>query len=261
VNQSVSQVPPTNTTAPQDTSAQTFDSKSTYIIQTAASNGATWTTTFSIGSLVSGANMVNAASPALLASCNVNQTTDAIVPFLVTTASTTTGGFSADTPFAFYIANSALVTNMSNVAKSGTESTAGLGAGEQLSVALNYKNGPECNSEELNASAEGNPGQVNLQSTLQPGSSSQAEGFFYLANWKSPAFPNGDSGWLPNIWITIPYFGPSDDSQSLSVSGPNLVDTLPFQATGTYDNSKILGSNVGQYQGWSVPVDGVSRSK
>ena len=107
-------------TAPPSSSASTAGPSSTYsaspppsvsprswTIESIDSRGATWTTTVSIANLVSG-HALSTYSTLYGNPCSLDPTTDAIVPFQVTTTSTNSGFFHASGDQDLKIVNASL---------------------------------------------------------------------------------------------------------------------------------------------------------
>jgi hypothetical protein len=238
----------------------------TWTINSIDSSGATWTTTVATGPLVSGNAMASAVSPSLFAQCDVNTQTDAIVPWELTTTSTTSGGFTTLAPQLIDIVNSALgqtAVGTDVTGSDGTESPAGYAAGETLSAGEGFST-PACPN--VDPGDNGNPGQnnasINISSTnpLSDGGRTVTDGFFVLQKWASPNSPSGDAAWLGNIWILIPQamtFTSGNPWETTSVTGPGALDLNGFTLPATYSSQYSIGNGRPGY-GWAFPVDGTS---
>ena len=86
------------------------------------------------------------------------------------------------------------------------------------------------------------------------------KGYFDLKHWSEPTHQDGDTSWIPNIWILVPNSGtrPNGNSwETTSVNGPAVVSLLDYTPTPTYNLSDSYDkSNVGY--GWVFPIDGKS---
>jgi hypothetical protein len=250
----------TSSTIPQSTFANTWN------VKTVDSSGASWTTTISVGNLITGANIASKVSASLLAACSVDSRTDAVVPYRILTTSTTQGGFAAAGNQALTIVTSALgptAVGQVGLVSQGTESNTGYSAGEALFAGGAFSSGPTCPNVDPNGNSD--PSSQTNQvivggESLKNGSSVQLNGFFQLKNWAYPAMPNGDSSWFPNIWILIPSVGAfsiGNDWETTSVTGPAVIHLLGFTPNGTYDASHALGGSGDSGYGWAFPLDGM----
>ena len=120
-----------------------------WTIDSVDSSGATWTTTVAIAPLISGKAL--AAYATLYGNpCNLNPTTDAIVPFQITTTSTASGHLTASGDQELKIVNASLGVapdgSDSTKGAQSTQSNAGFAAGEELKAAEDTSNGPTCSN-------------------------------------------------------------------------------------------------------------------
>jgi len=190
----------------------------------------------------------------------LDPTTDAIVPFQITTTNTTFGDHTASGDQELEIVNSSLgvAPNGSDSAKGaqGTQSNAGLAAGEVLKAAENSSSGPTCSNLDP-------PGETMTlgNDSLTSGQEVVLKGYFDLKHWAEPAQKDGDTSWLPNIWILVPNSGTRQTGngwETTSVSGPAVVSLLDYTPTPKYNLSDSYGTNNVGY-GWVFPIDGKSQ--
>jgi len=230
-----------------------------WTINSVDSSGATWTTTVAIAPVISGKAL--AAYSTLYGNpCNLNPTTDAVVPFQITTTSTAFGDLTASGDQELRIVNASL-----GVAPGGsdspkgaqdTQSNAGFATGEALKAAENSSGGPACSNLDP-------PGETvtlgNL--SLTNGQDSVLKGYFDLQHWSGQTHQDGDALWLSNVWILVPNSGTSKTGNSWEttlVSGPAVVSLLDYTPTPTYNSADSYGKNAVGY-GWVFPIDGSSQ--
>jgi hypothetical protein len=192
--------------------------------------------------------------------CRVDPTTDAIVPFQITTTGTTFGDVAASGDQALHIVNASLgvAPDGSDAAKDarGTQSQAGSAAGEALKAVENSSSGATCTS--LDPPGEkmtfGNDSLTNGQEVTQ-------KGYFVLKHWAEPSSNHGDTSWVPNIWVRVPSSGIRQSGkgwETTSVSGPAVVSLLDYTPIPTYSPFVGYGAkNIGY--GWVFPIDGRSQ--
>lgn len=240
-----------------------------WTIKTVDSSGASWTTTLSIGSPIEGGNIAHFTVSSLASECSTNFNSDAVIPFLIKTTSTTAGSFTASGDQTFAIVNSALqstpVGELAAITSQGTESDAGFNAGEALYGIEALASGTSCTQLDPNTGDANNPGDesnvINFGSdNLASGSSQTIDGVFDLENFFTPSEGSGDQNWLSNIWILVPYvnaIGTDNTFQNYSVTGPHLVPLLGFTPTSSFDSNHDIGSSNSGY-GWAFPIDGTS---
>ncbi len=223
------------------------------------SSGATWTTTVAIANVISG-NALTAYSTLYGNPCSLDRSTDAIVPFQITTTSTKSGYFIASGDQELEIVNASLgvAPDGSDSPKSaqGTQSKAGFAAGEVLKAAESSSSGPTCSNLDP-------PGEKMTfgNDSLTKGQEVVLKGYFDLKHWSEPAHPDGDASWFPNIWILVPNSGvlrTGKGWETTSVSGPAVVSLLDYTPTPTYNPSDSYDSNNVGY-GWVFPIDGSSQ--
>ncbi len=227
-----------------------------WTIESVDSSGATWTTTVAIGNVIS-RKALTGYSTLYGNPCSLNPMTDAIVPFQITTTSTTSGDFTASGDQELEIVNASLGVGPdgsdSPKGAQGTQSDAGFAAGEVLKAAENLSSGPRCSNLDPNRETMtlGND-------SLTHGQAVVLKGYFDLQHWAEPAHPDGDASWFPNIWILVPNRGvlrTGKGWETTSVSGPAVVSLLDYTPTPTYNPSD--SNDVGY--GWVFPIDGSSQ--
>jgi hypothetical protein len=206
-----------------------------------------------IGNVVKG-HAVNAYTARYGNPCHLDRTTDAIVPFVVTTTNTTSGDLTASGDQKLEIVNASLGVaphgSDSPKGAQGTQSDAGFAAGEALKAVEDSSSGSKCANLDPpgEAIAVGND-------ALTKGQASVLKGYFELKGWSHGGSQDGDSSWLSNIWILVPNSG--NGWETASVNGPALVSLLDYTPAPTYDPSKSYGSKSAGY-GWVFPIDGKS---
>jgi hypothetical protein len=191
--------------------------------------------------------------------CGLDPKTDAIVPFQITTTSTKPGYFIASGDQELRIVNASLGVaprgSDSPKGAQGTQSNAGLAAGEVLKAAEDPSSGPTCSNLDP-------PGETMTlgNDSLNKGQEVALKGYFVLKHWSEPPHHDGDASWIPNIWILVPSSGTHQNGNSwetTSVSGPAVVSLLDYTPTPTYDPSDSHDKkNVGY--GWVFPIDATS---
>ena len=230
-----------------------------WTINSADSTGATWTTTVAIAPVISGKAL--AAYATLHGNpCNLNPTTDAIVPFQITTTSTASGHLTASGDQELKIVNASLgvAPDGSDATKAAqsTQSDAGFAAGEELKAAENTSDGPTCSNLDP-------PGETMTlgNDSLTNGQTSVLKGYFDLKHWSEQTHQDGDASWLSNVWILVPNSGISKTGNSWEttlVSGPAVISLLDYTPTPTYNPADSYGKNAVGY-GWAFPIDGSSQ--
>ena len=256
-----SSAPPTTSSGAPSTSTpspQAIAYPHSWTIESVDSGGATWTTTVAIANAISGSALTGYTTlygdP-----CNLNPQTDAIVPFQITTTGTKAGYFIATGDQELKIVNSSLgvAPHGSNSAKDaqGTQSNAGFASGEVLKAAEDSSGGPTCANLDP-------PGETMTlgNNSLTKGQEVVLNGYFDLKHWSEPAHKDGDTAWIPNIWILVPNSGTRQNGKSwetTAVSGPAVVSLLDYTPAPTYNVSDSYNKkNVGY--GWVFPIDGTS---
>jgi hypothetical protein len=241
-----------NPTAPPITSPHTWT------IDSVDASGATWTTSVAIAPLVSG-HALKSYSALYGNPCAVDPTTDAIVPFQITTTGTATGNLTASGDQQLEIVNASLgvAPDGSDAPKDarGTQSGAGVAAGEALKAAEKSSSAATCSS--LDPPGEkmtlGNDSLTNGQEAPQ-------KGYFVLKHWAGSS-NHGDTSWVPNIWIRVPSSGSRQSGhgwETTSVNGPAVVSLLDYTPIPTYSPFVGYGAkNIGY--GWVFPIDGRSQ--
>jgi hypothetical protein len=229
-----------------------------WTIESVDSRGATWTTTIAIATVISGSALTSSATLSGNP-CSVDPTTDAIVPFQITTTSTNAGFFTASGDQELKIVNASLAVapdgSDSPKDAQGTQSRAGFAGGEVLKAAEDSSSGPTCSNLDP-------PGETMTlgNESLKYGQDVVLKGYFVLKHWSEPAHHDGDTSWLPNIWILVPNSGTGQNGngwETTSVSGPAVVSLLDYSPPPTYNPSDSHDvSNVGY--GWVFPIDGSS---
>lgn len=229
-----------------------------WTINSVDSSGATWTTTVAIANLISGKTLT-AYSTLYGNPCSLDPTTDAIVPFQITTTSTRLGDFIASGDQELRIVNASLgvAPHRSGSPKGarGTQSDTGFAAGEALKAAENPSSGPTCSNLDP-------PGETMTlgDDSLTDGQEVVLKGYFDLKHWSESTHRDGDTSWLPNIWILVPNSGIRQNGkgwETTSVNGPAVVSLLDYTPTPTYNPSDSYGMNNVGY-GWVFPIDGNS---
>jgi hypothetical protein len=229
-----------------------------WTIESVDSSGATWTTTVAIANVVSG-NALTGYTTLYGDPCGLDPKTDAIVPFQITTTSTKPGYFIASGDQELRIVNASLGVaprgSDSPKGAQGTQSNAGFAAGEVLKVAENSSSGPTCSN--LDPPSEtmtlGND-------SLTEGQQVVLKGYFDLKHWSGTTHQDGDTSWLPNIWILVPNSGTRQSGkgwETTSVSGPAVVSLLDYTPAPTYNPSDSNDKKSVGY-GWVFPIDGSS---
>jgi hypothetical protein len=212
-------------------------------------SGATWTTNVAIADPISG-HTLTAYTSLYGNPCSLDPTTDAIVPFQITTTGTPYGLLTSSGDQELKVVNAALG------GASGTQSQAGLAAGELLKAAESSSGGPTCSSLDPPRETMTLGG-----ASLTYGQKVVLNGYFDLKHWAEPGSKHGDASWVPNIWILVPNSGsrPAGKGyETTSVNGPGLVSLLDYTPTTTYDPSVSSDKkNVGY--GWAFPIDGKSQ--
>ena len=256
-----SSAPPAASSGTSSTSSPSpppIASPHSWTIESVDSRGATWTTTVAIANVISGKAL--AAYTTLYGNpCSLDPTTDAIVPFQITTTSTNAGFFTASGDQELKIVNASLGVapdgSDSPKGAQGTQSKAGFAAGEVLKAAENSSSGPTCSNLDP-------PGETMTlgNDSLTKGQEVVLKGYFDLKHWAEPAHQDGDASWIPNIWILVPNSGTRQNGKSwetTSVSGPAVVSLLDYTPTPTYNPSDSYDKNNVGY-GWVFPIDGKS---
>ena len=209
-----------------------------WTIESVDSRGATWTTTVAIANVVSGKAL--AAYSTLYGNpCSLDTTTDAIVPFQITTTSTNAGLFKASGDQELEIVNASLGVaphgSDSPKGAQGTQSNAGFAAGEALKAAEDSSSGPTCSN--LDPPGE----KMTLgRDSLTKGQQVVLKGYFDLKHWAEAPHQDGDTSWIPNIWILVPSSGIRQNGngwETTSVSGPAVVSLLDYTPAPTYNPS------------------------
>lgn len=245
---------PTSSPSPPPTTSPRI-----WTIHSVDSSGATWTTEVSVGNVISGSSL--GAYETLDGNpCSLDPTSDAIVPFQITTTSTTSGDLTASGNQELRIVNASLGVapdgSDSPKGAQGTQSKAGFAAGEVLKAAETSASGPTCSNLDP-------PGETMIlgDGSLTNGQKTVLNGYFVLKNWAEPASRGGDASWLSNIWILVPNSGTSqtgNDWETTLVSGPAVVSLLDYTPTPTYNPSDSYHTNTVGY-GWVFPLDGKSQ--
>ncbi len=229
-----------------------------WTINSVDSSGATWTTEVAIANLISG-NALTAYTTLYGNPCGLDPKTDAIVPFQITTTSTTPGDIRASGDQELKIVNASLGVapdgSDSPKGSQGTQSNAGLAAGEVLKAVETPSSGPTCTNIDP-------PGEtITLgNDSLTNGQQVVIKGYFDLRHWAEVPHQDGDTSWLPNIWILVPNSGirqTGNGWETTSVSGPAVVSLLDYTPTPTYNPSTSYEKNSVGY-GWVFPIDGSS---
>jgi hypothetical protein len=231
----------------------------TWTIDSIDSNEATWATTVAIAQNVISGKALTEYLALHGNTCGLDPATDAIVPFQITTTSTTSGTFTASGDQELKIVNASLgvAPDGSGSPKSarGTQSKAGFASGEALKAAETSSDGPTCSS--LDPPSETMTFDNN---SLKKGQEVVLKGYFDLKHWAS-AHQNGDTSWVPNIWILVPNSGIDQTGngwETTLVSGPAVVNLLDYTPIPTYNPSDSYGSTNAGY-GWVFPIDGKSQ--
>lgn len=230
-----------------------------WTIDSVSSSGATWTTTVAIANVISGRAL--AAYSTLYGNpCSVDPTTDAIVPFQITTTGTTPGNLTASGDQELKIVNASLGVapdgSDSPKGTQGTQSDPGFAAGEVLKAAENSSRGATCSNLDppREAMTLGNDALAKSEEVV-------LNGYFDLRHWAEQADQKGDPSWIPNIWILVPSSGVGQTGtgwETTSVSGPAVVSLLDYTPTPTYNPSDSYDKNDVGY-GWVFPIDGKSQ--
>jgi len=212
-----------------------------WTIASTGTDGATWTSVFATGNLISGAKITTSIWPSLLSACNVNPQTDAVVPFEITTTSTTTGGFAAAGDSRFSLINSTDDQFAPMIAN----------ANESIEEVANYSTGEQCQNVGQQTGMAVGP---SIGASLNGGTGTQGPtvviGIFVLSHWASPAIPSGDSSFLPSIFVSVLQTNANQESSSWttdSVAGPKVVSLG--------DNALTAG---GTGTVWVFPLDGTN---
>lgn len=230
-----------------------------WTIESVDSSGATWTTSVAIANVISG-NALKAYSTLYGNPCNLDPTTDAIVPFQITTIGTTSGDLTASGDQKLEIVNASLGVapdgSDSPRGAQGTQSDAGFAAGEVLKAAEDSSSGPTCSNLDP-------PGETMTfgNDSLTKGQDVVLKGYLDLKHWAIAPHEHGDTSWLPNIWILVPNSGISRTGtgwETTSVNGPAVVSLLDYTPAPTYNPSDSYDSNNVGY-GWVFPIDGKSQ--
>ena len=250
--------PPASSGASPTSSPPSIASPHSWTIESVDSRGATWTTTVAIANVISG-NALAAYATLYGNPCSLDLTTDAIVPFQITTTSTNAGFFAASGNQELKIVNASfgVAPDGSDSPKDpqGTQSKAGFVAGEVLKAAEDPSSGQTCSNLDP-------PGETMTLGgySLTKGQQVVLKGYFDLKHWAEPAHHDGDTSWLPNIWILVPSSGIGQNGngwETTSVSGPAVISLLDYTPTPTYNPSDGYDkSNVGY--GWVFPINGSS---
>jgi hypothetical protein len=190
----------------------------------------------------------------------MDPTTDAIVPFQITTTSTTSGASTASGDQELEIVNASLGVapdgSDSPKGAQGTQSKDGLAAGEVLKAVEDSSSGPTCSNLDP-------PGETMIlgNDSLTKGQQVVLKGYFDLKHGAGGTHQDGDTSWLSNIWIRVPNSGTSKTGkgwETTSVSGPAVVSLLDYTPTPMYNPSDSYDKNDVGY-GWVFPVDGKSQ--
>jgi hypothetical protein len=220
----------------------------TWTIESVDARGATWTTSVAIADVISG-GALSAYTTLYGNPCRLHTTTDAIVPFQITTTGTPYGLLTASGNQELKIVNASLAARR-------TQSKAGTTAGEVLKTAESSSNGATCS----NLDPPGD--EITLgNDSLTNGQQVVLKGYFDLKHWAVSGSKRGDSLWIPNIWIFVPSGGANKtgkDWETTSVSGPAVVSLLDYTPTPNYNPAASYDKhNIGY--GWVFPIDGRSQ--
>jgi hypothetical protein len=210
------------------------------------------------------ANVISGSAVAAYATlygnpCSLDSTTDAIVPFQITTTSTKSGFFPASGDQELQIVNASLRVapdgSDSHKGARGTHSDAGFAAGEVLKTAENSASGPTCSNLEP-------PRETMIlgNDSLTYGQDVVLKGYFDLKHWSESTHHDRDTSLLPNIWIRVPNSGTRHNGngwETTSVGGPAVVSLLDYTPTPTYSPSDSYDAKSVGY-GWVFPIDGKS---
>jgi hypothetical protein len=190
----------------------------------------------------------------------VDPATDAIIPYQITTTSTTPGNSRASGDQELKIVNASLGVapdgSDSSKGARGTQSVAGFAAGEVLKAAKDSSGGSTCSNLDPpgDAMTLGNGSLTNGQQMV-------SKGYFVLKRWAASADKRGDASWVPNIWMLVPSSGNRQTGngwETTSVNGPAVVSLLDYTPTATYNTADSYGNhNIGY--GWVFPIDGKSQ--
>ena len=230
-----------------------------WTIDSVDASGATWTTTVAIAPVISG-KALSAYTTLYDNPCNLNPTTDAIVPFQITTTSTASGHLTASGDQELKIVNASLrvAPNGSDSTKGAqsTQSNAGFATGQELKAAEDTSDGPTCSNLDP-------PGETMTlgNASLTNGQTSVLKGYFDFEHWSEPTHHDGDAAWLSNVWILVPNSGISKTGVSWEttlVSGPAVVSLLDYTPALTYSPTDSYGKSAIGY-GWVFPLDGSSQ--
>jgi hypothetical protein len=227
-----------------------------WTIESVDSRGATWKTTVAIAKVISG-NALTSSATLYGNPCSLDPKTDAIVPFQITTTSTNSGFFTATGDQELKIVNASLGVapdgSASPKGAQGTQSNAGFAAGEVLKAVEDSSSGPTCSNLDP-------PGETMTlgSDSLKMGQQVVLKGYFVLKHWTEPAHHDGDTLWLPNIWVLVPSSGirqNGDSWETTAVSGPAVISLLDYTPTPTYKPSDSSDAKSVGY-GWVFPIDG-----
>jgi len=200
---------------------------------------------------MSGSKIKSEVPSRLIATCSVNEHTDAVVPFTLSVTSTTSGGFSAPGESQFSVVNNALQSMSTQPANGASD--------EFMMIGADYLSGPQCQTVNSASNVEANSSVFGTgNDDLSPGAKSRLRGVLVLKNWASPAMPDGDSSYLSQFWINVSFIGASSNEdrwENVSVTGPAVLNLLGFQPSPHYDaNEENPESN------WAFPLDGTSKA-
>jgi len=143
--------------------------------------------------------------------CGGNSSTDAVVPVEISIENTTSG---FDAPVGVSLQWGGYDGNTGNT-----------GSGPDVSMLFegNYSSGAQCSS---NSDGNGNSTGVNSTNSAAPNTVTDLYGYFVIANYYSPSYPDGDNDFLVNTPITV----------------SNDYVNIPTGNTGGSDNSGAGGS-------------------
>jgi uncharacterized RDD family membrane protein YckC len=171
-----------------------------------APGGYTGTGTFELGAVQHASSGLQNGAITLGSACQVNNETDAVIPFMMSVTNTS-AGFSASPDYSVSLVN-APTENLS------------------ISAEVQYNEGPQCiNMSEVSETKLG----ISAANPLAPNASSgPSPGFFIISNYYSPAAPSGDNSSLSSALLQFTGGGNNEQYTVDSATGPSDSQSSGF---------------------------------
>ncbi len=168
-----------------------------------APGGYTGTGTFELGAVQHASSGLQNGAITLGSACQVNNETDAVIPFMMSVTNTSPG-FSASPGYSVSLAQPA-------------------GGNLSISAEVQYSEGPQCIT-----FSEGNLGFSATDPMAPNASTTPSPGFFIVSNYYSPANPNGDHSSLSSASLQFTGSGRNEQYTVDSATGPGGSQSSGF---------------------------------